>query len=208
MTTTLRDGTLFLLSSLNYRSKRESQKKKKPVLSSHRPRTLGEEKESSTDPRKRRADDERCLLSSSSSSEEKMKKPTSSRFFFCLFLLFSASSKLNRKRARRENQSIEKKTPALSLEIPLTETAPRERNKREIFKSALVNISICFISLPFLQISLLLSSSRVCCPPGPRAFRFRSLSLSKIFMRRRESFSSSVPAAFLFFVQRIHLHPK
>ena len=208
MTTTLRDGTLFLLSSLNYRSKRASQKKKKPVLSSHRPRTLGEEKESSTDPRKRRADDERCLLSSSSSSEEKMKKPTSSRFFFCLFLLFSASSKLNRKRARRENQSIEKKTPALSLEIPLTETAPRERNKREIFKSALVNISICFISLPFLQISLLLSSSRVCCPPGPRAFPFRSLSLSKIFMRRRESFSSSVPAAFLFFVQRIHLHPK
>lgn len=74
-----------------------------------------------------------------------MKKP-SSRFFFCLFL-FSASSKLNRKHARRENQSIEKKTPALSLEIPLvslslSETAPRERNKREIFKSALVNISI------------------------------------------------------------------
>jgi len=92
-----------------------------------------------------------------------MKKPTSSRFFFCLFLLFSASSKLNRKRARRENQSIEKKTPALSLEIPLTETAPRERNKREIFKSALV-ISICFYLSLFFK-------SLFFCPP--RAFVVR-----------------------------------
>jgi hypothetical protein len=131
-----------------------------------------------------------------------MKKPTSSRFFFCLFLLFSASSKLNRKRAKGEktNQSKRRKT-ALSLEIPLTETAPRERNKREIFKSALVNISICF-NLSSVLLARLLSA---------RPARFsvqKSLSLCKIFMRRKERFSSSVPAAFLFFVRFIHLHPK
>lgn len=171
MTTTLRDGTLFLLSSLNYRSKRESQKKK-PVLSSHRPRTLGEEKESSTDPRKRRAADERCLLSSSS-WEEKMKKP-SSRFFFCLFL-FSAGSKLNRKHAlRRENQSIEKKTPALSLEIPLVSLSLslKPRQEKE------TNVRYLRALFWLYQSVFLLLSSRVCCPPGPRAFRFRSLSLS------------------------------
>jgi hypothetical protein len=97
-----------------------------------------------------------------------MKKP-SSRFFFCLFL-FSAGSKLNRKHAlRRENQSIEKKTPALSLEIPLVSLSlslkPRQEKETNVrYLRALVNISICFYLSLFFK-------SLFFCPP--RAFVVR-----------------------------------